>query len=541
MEPLESRIAPAAVFTFTDVDGDVVKVVSSRGQDADLAAAIAPYLLPTALGSQCQEIDLSANAATFAGTSLMITARPGPLGGDGRVNIGYIDATGTDDGTALDLGAVKVPGDLGRIVAGDADASTRALGKLTVQSLGQLGTSTQAAGGNLGSFTNGDAAGVAVKGSIVGATVLFSGGDAKSFTVGGSLTDSAVIGAASIGMLKIGGDVDTATISVTKVRSVAIGGSVVGGGAAFDGAVLVADAGTVKIGGDVRGGTAATTGVVQITGAVAKLTVGGSVVGTSFNSTGFIAVDHAKSIVIGGSIHGGDGLAGVTTGSGIIFCKRADSIIVRGSVVSGLEIGGALDLSGVIAGDDYLGKVTVFGSLIGNATNPVVVSAVGSPTAGPPGEVAIASLVVKGRVEHANVLAGFDLSGAAANADGSIGSITVGGDWIASSCSAGVFPGVDAMFGDGSDALGFLLNDPALTARIGRIVIKGQVLGTEAIDAERFGFVAQQIGSFTAGGVKLALTAGAGNDTFALGGARAFGATLGTAVGDGFDVHVLEV
>ena len=36
IEPLENRIAPASVLTFTDIDGDSVKVISSAG---DLNAA----------------------------------------------------------------------------------------------------------------------------------------------------------------------------------------------------------------------------------------------------------------------------------------------------------------------------------------------------------------------------------------------------------------------------------------------------------------------------------------------------------------------
>jgi hypothetical protein len=39
VEALESRIVPAAVFTFTDVDGDAVTVKTSKGTNADLSAA----------------------------------------------------------------------------------------------------------------------------------------------------------------------------------------------------------------------------------------------------------------------------------------------------------------------------------------------------------------------------------------------------------------------------------------------------------------------------------------------------------------------
>ena len=52
-EPLEARIAPAAVFSFTDVDGDTVKITSSVGLSAHLATAA--HLA----GGQLQLLDLT--------------------------------------------------------------------------------------------------------------------------------------------------------------------------------------------------------------------------------------------------------------------------------------------------------------------------------------------------------------------------------------------------------------------------------------------------------------------------------------------------
>src|SRR5262249_27596031 len=58
IEPLEARIAPAAVFTFTDVDGDLVTVKTSKGTNDQLAALITPHLVPAGSlgGKQLQEI-----------------------------------------------------------------------------------------------------------------------------------------------------------------------------------------------------------------------------------------------------------------------------------------------------------------------------------------------------------------------------------------------------------------------------------------------------------------------------------------------------
>lgn len=40
IEGLETRIAPAAIFTFTDADGDLVTVETSKGTNTELNAAI---------------------------------------------------------------------------------------------------------------------------------------------------------------------------------------------------------------------------------------------------------------------------------------------------------------------------------------------------------------------------------------------------------------------------------------------------------------------------------------------------------------------
>ena len=48
VELLESRIAPAAIYHFTDVDGDLVTIKTSKGTDAQLAAR-AGALMPPAV------------------------------------------------------------------------------------------------------------------------------------------------------------------------------------------------------------------------------------------------------------------------------------------------------------------------------------------------------------------------------------------------------------------------------------------------------------------------------------------------------------
>src|SRR5438309_1936743 len=88
----DDRILPAATLHYTDVDGDIVTVRTSVGTDADLA--VAASFDP----SQHQLQTLFLNVNKFAGTSVSITAKPGPTGGDGLANVGYISGNGNNLG-----------------------------------------------------------------------------------------------------------------------------------------------------------------------------------------------------------------------------------------------------------------------------------------------------------------------------------------------------------------------------------------------------------------------------------------------------------
>src|SRR3954467_5559797 len=105
LEILEPRLAPASTLTFTDVDGDHVKIVSSLGDLAGKAT-----LASFGAGDQLQTLDLT--DPSFQGAAITISAVKAP-GGDGLVNVGFINATG------VDLKSVIVKGDLGQIDAGD--------------------------------------------------------------------------------------------------------------------------------------------------------------------------------------------------------------------------------------------------------------------------------------------------------------------------------------------------------------------------------------------------------------------------------------
>ncbi|HZJ15818.1 MAG TPA: hypothetical protein VFD27_12265, partial [Chthoniobacteraceae bacterium] len=180
LEPLESRIAPSAVFTFTDVDDDIAQITSSKGTNVDLMAAA------HVTDGQLTLLDLT--SAVFQGAAIKINIKTIDSSGDGLVNVGYINATGRD------LLIVEVHGDLGRIDAGDGTFTTSGISALTVASLGRLGTSTQDAepAPSLLSTINGALFNLTVNSDVIEAHVVVRNVPSarlgiSKLTIGGSL------------------------------------------------------------------------------------------------------------------------------------------------------------------------------------------------------------------------------------------------------------------------------------------------------------------------------------------------------------------
>jgi hypothetical protein len=152
---------------------------------------------------------------------------------------------------------------------------------------------------------------------------------------------------------------------------------------------------------------------------------------------------------------------------------------------------------------------------------PVVISARGQAAPTATADLAIASLTVGGRVERANILAGYNLILDPVNADAQIGPAVVGGDWIASNLVGGVAAGDDGYFGTDDDVpIPEAGQSPAILARIDSVLIRGQALGTlPGINPDdHYGIVAELIGSAGVGETTaLPLAAGPGNDDIPLG------------------------
>jgi hypothetical protein len=268
---------------------------------------------------------------------------------------------------------------------------------------------------------------------------------------------------------------------------ISIGGSLIGGLGNGSGAILAGSEGAISIGGDLVGASISDASTVNL------------------DESGYIQGGHIGSISIGGSIY-----AGSNTNTGP---------------------GSTLTRDGSIRASQDIGSITVGGSLIGAAGNPVIISAVGLASVPKKGfDTAIGSLTVAGRVELANILAGYDPttngltdgSGAitgAVDPEASIGSVKIGGAWVQSNLVAGAQPGASNLFGesDNTEIGGSDTSKEDVIARIASILIGGQALGGPNPATDHYGFVAEEIGKFSLGGTDYAPQARPRNDDIAIG------------------------
>ncbi len=456
IEPLESRIAPAATFTFTDVDGLMATVTSSKGTSVQLEQVC--KTVASGMGMQLQEIRLNELADVFAGTSLSVVK--GTVTDADVVNVGYINATG------ISLGKVVIDGDLGQIDAGATSTVNTKLSDgttpvtlevargpsvrgLTVGSMGALGTTTQAGGGSLLSTLVGKVTSLTVKGDFKDAQLQILGttvdpepmvstrydalGDIGNVVIGGSLLGG---GTAYSGSINAKGDVGNIHVS----------GSILGGQGDNSGAIIgERQVGFVKIDGDLKGGVLTGPGTSDYAGRVfsgglmGSVTIGGQLVGgdgiesgnvSSAFGIGSVTISYQTGVdsVIGGSglrsgAVGTGGNIGKIVVNGNIKGGTGDSsglIAATGSIASvridGDLIGGSNYQSGAIGSFKALGAVTVTGDIIGGGgqLSGVVVSA-----------TSIRSVAVDG-----SVYGGGGIESGAIGSGGTLGPITIGRDLV---------------------------------------------------------------------------------------------------------------
>jgi hypothetical protein len=517
--------ADGKTFTYADGNGDTVTVKTTLGT---LKSSQFSWLT-SADGSRRELVGMNiAGDANFTGANLTFTATKTAAGGDGRVEIGYLNATG------LNLGAVKIAGNLERITAGTGDLLVPAVKSLNALSVGKL------AGGTDKSFPvsiiTGDVPLLKIKGDLDGASVSITG-KAGIVAIGGSV---------------IGADADgSGRFDVMKgTKSFALGGSILGGAGTVSGVVVLSGQnGSVKVGGSVVGSTGYNSGLLSVAnpGApAASFTVGGSIVGGSgpgfsgrvtmgnvttakiggsviggADSAGALLFGKVTSLTVNGSIAAGDGLA-----SGIVSGLSAGKATVGGSVVGGaignsasigIDTVGAFTLGGSLLGGEvaigssgflHFGKattVTIKGNVTGQQGSPAIIGfgGVGAP-ASAAASIAVSTLAIRGSVVNASILLGEGFTGFVSNVNTAAGKITVGGDFLASSISAGFSPGPDGFYGNDNDVVPTIDSAPAIKAAIGSIVINGRVSGT-ASDGDHYGITAESIGSIIIAGRKVAL------------------------------------
>lgn len=460
LEPLEARLAPAQVLsptrlTYQDKDGDMV-VVSFTKPILSAADPNSIFRFDSGAGA--------VNGETSTPEQLQridLTVTPVESIGVGvAVRVVRKAATGDGsaavgeiDGTNIAVGSISVQGDLGRIVAGGGPAVPGARA-LSVQSLGRYGTSTGAA--DTTTSLQGELKSLRVSGDVDHASVD-AGGGIGTFTVGGSLNSGSISTPADLGRGMIRGDIDQGNVVV---------GTFAGG--TPPGATL----GSLTVGGKIIGGSQS--GSADLVG------------------SGAVLADHIKHLTIGGSL-----IAGTNSTSGTYWAN--------GAVYASYDIG----------------SILIKGDVVGNASNLAVIAAGGAFTESNGNDLAIGSVTVKGRVERGLIEAGVgpvtQYAYQPVDADAQIGSVIVGGDWIASSVAAGVVAG-SAGFGSPDDARMSgqgVRDDPAVSSEIRSIAIGGQVQGTAAA-GDHFGFVAEEVGRLMIAGTKVPLAPGIGNDDVSL-------------------------
>jgi hypothetical protein len=350
---------------------------------------------------------------------------------------------------------------------------------------------------------------VTIRGSILGGTGPLSG---------------SVTGTGGIGVVKITGSVvggseyrSGSVASGQSLAGVMIGGSLVGGAGENSGCLFSGGAsGAVRITGSMIGGSAYQTGSIIMVTSLAGVTIGGSLVGGTSGESGLIsaagAIGPVKIVgdLIGGSASGTDSV----WDSGAVIGRRIARVTIGGSMIAGTNTtsAGFYD-NGVIRAMDDLGPVLIRGNVLGNLTNPAIISGRGSvaPTTS---DIAITSLTIMGRVEYAQILAGVDETGIPRNADAQIGAVIIGGDWIASSIAAGANAGGNGYYGDGDDVkmVGLNIKDQAqVFSKIASLAIGGQVIGIFG-GTDCFGVVAENVGVVKIGGTLVTLSPGNGND-----------------------------
>lgn len=483
VEPLEARIAPAGFsLTYTDLDGDLVTVKVSRGTYLDAAVVFKSAV--GAVTTQLQELALK--NSVFEGANVSITAKPqrlgGALEGDGMVNVGFIDAVG------VDLGTVVVHGDLGRLLAGGGALGT-GVKALSVGSLGTVGTSTQAAGGDLQTTITGELGALAVAGDVKGAAVK-STGPLGSVEIGGNLLGDAATGSGKIasdssmgnvtigGLIRGDGDYSGLIQSNGPMGAVKIGGGLIGGLGKYSGAIFSPSTiASVTIGTALRGDVGDNSGSIEARGDLGAVKIGtaatpsGVTSGSGPESGRISTQGKLKTLTIYGPLQGMAGEMTDQNSPGQVFSKGdMGAVHITGDVT-----GTAGLASGTIFCLGNLASVTLGGGLIGSDTFSGAIGARGN--LGPVkitgdlrgGDGTLTGIILAGGNLASVSIGGGVFGGDGLNSGGIVGSHTVG------SKVGPVKIGGDLQGGDGATDSGKVSGYDITSVTIGGSLLGGKI------------------------------------------------------------------
>lgn len=518
LERLESRIAPAALFlsslqhavaqglpsatidisadgktaTFTDADGDICSISTSKGKFTVDNFLFTPGEDPSTGTLRLIDISFDQSGKMFQGAKIAVTVDE--VVGDGLADVGFLNAAG------IDLNRAVIGGDLGRIDVGDSNAATPAIKLLTAEQFGFHGLDLLPSGVTdgtshvvgaitrleFGDWTNAllDVTGGANPkqakfGQVVHAAIgSMTGGDGElsaTLRASGAIGDVVIQGGQSglpAGIIGGEGDFSGAIWSRTKIKSVSIGADLTGGLGDYSGAVIVGSPdvegasstggiGLFNIGGNLLGGTGTHSGSLVVGGTAGKIAITGDVKGGTGNFSGSLEALNFTSIVVDGTLTGGDATSG---------------ILARGTIGSALLA--SIDVEG---GTPYI-----------TAAGPAK------------GGIAIKKLEVSGDATGAKILAGYDPALVPVNANASIGKIFFEGNLTATDVVAGI-DSENGIFGDGDDHVIDGDTKAKVLAKIGTFSVFGLIEGTaEALDS--FAITAERIDVLTLGGISVKLS-----------------------------------
>ncbi len=319
-------------------------------------------------------------------------------------------------------------------------------------------------------------------------SVKSPGGTGNGFTKIGVLNANGV----QMGKVKVAGDLGqifAGGFGPTGVKSLIVGGNLGSDGAGQFSQIRGAMK-TLKVLGNMQND------VFQVTGNIRAITIQKSLLGAA----GALAPSELAAITTDGLddyLEGGNPFP-----SGMLLAQKIAKMKIGGEMKSasiGLTKGlgsfsvlGNFDKSSLFS-DGGIKKLKVGKMISDDANAPSTMTARNK----------IDSLVVKGDVENAHILVGYNADEQPVNADAKVGRVVVKGDWIGSSLTAGIADSTNDGFGR-NDTVIAGDSTPTVLSRIASVVIKGSASGT-AGGADHFGITAQQIGKVSIGGERITL------------------------------------